>query len=514
MNALAPHLPALQVVVPLLAAPLVLMLRARGLAWAAATATSICAFAIAVALTAASLGSDPLSYALGSWAAPYGIELRVDAFSSLVLLIVTGASSVGLLVARPGIDRDIEAERQPMFYTAWLLVLAGLSGIAAAGDAFNIFVFMEISSLATYVVIAGGRGRQALGAVFNYLIMGTISATFYLIGIGLIYMMTGTLNLADMAERIPAETDLTPVLVAASFVMVGLAIKAAVFPLHGWLPNAYTFAPHAVTVFIAACSTKVALYALFRFNFAVLAGSVADHGPQFARFVLPLAVVAMLAASVIAVFQRQVKRMLAYSSVAQVGYMLLGAGMLSMTGLTAGIVHMFNHALAKGGLFIALACVAARGIGTTLDAMAGAARRMPITMAAFVVAGLSLIGLPGTAGFISKWHLLLGAFELGPQGVWLAVPMLLSSVIAVVYVWRVVEAAFFGETAEPVVRAEAPAWMITVLVSVTLANVYFGINPGAVLEIASDAAAALLPGEPVLEIKPSHPAESQGAGAR
>ncbi|HUF72880.1 MAG TPA: monovalent cation/H+ antiporter subunit D family protein [Gammaproteobacteria bacterium] len=508
MNALAPHLPALQVVVPLLAAPLVLMLRAPGLAWAAAAATSICAFAISVALTIASLDSGPLSYALGSWAAPYGIELRVDAFSSLVLLIVAGASSVGLLVARPGIDRDIEAERQPTFYAAWLLVLAGLAGIAVAGDAFNIFVFMEISSLATYVVIAGGRGRQALGAVFNYLIMGTIGATFYLIGVGLIYMMTGTLNLADMAERIQAEADLTPVLIAAGCVMVGLAIKAAVFPLHGWLPNAYTFAPHAVTVFIAACSTKVALYALLRFNFTVLPGSLADYGPQFTRFVLPLAVVAMLAASVIAVFQRQVKRMLAYSSIAQIGYMLLGAGMLSMVGLTAGLLHMFNHAIAKGGLFIALACVAARGIGTSLDEMAGAARRMPVTMGAFVVAGLSLIGVPGTAGFISKWHLLLGAFEMGPQGAWLAVPMLLSSVAAVVYLGRVVEAAYFGKAAEPVVRAEAPIWMITVLIGIAAANVYFGINPGALLEIAGEAAGALLPEEAPFELAPSHPTQS------
>lgn len=498
------HLPALQVLVPLLVAPLVVLLRPHRLAWAAATATSLCAFAVAVSITLLVLDAGATSYALGSWAAPYGIELRVDAFSSLVLLIVTGASTVGLLIARPGLDADVEPERQHAFYAAWLMAVAGLCGIAVAGDAFNIFVFMEISSLATYIIIAGGRSRQALSAVFTYVIMGTIGATFYLIGVGLIYMMTGTLNLADMAQRIPVES-VSPVLVAAGFVTVGLALKAAVFPLHGWLPNAYTFAPNAATVFVAACSTKVALYALLRFDFFVLQGNLPDHAEQFARFVVPFAVAAMLAASVIAVFQQRIKKMLAYSSVAQVGYMLLGAGMLTGSAFTGGVVHMFNHALAKGGLFIAVACLGVRGVTLTLDGVRGVAARMPITMAGFVVAGLSLIGVPGTAGFISKWHLLLGAFEQGPQGVLLAAPILLSSLVALGYLGRVIESAYFGAAGQAAARTEAPWWMLAVLWGVVLGNIYFGLQPELPLELAREAAAALLPPEVELEPAPEYP---------
>jgi multicomponent Na+:H+ antiporter subunit D len=492
VNELLPHLPALAVVVSLATAPLVFLLRDRALAWAATTAASLCSFAIAGALACHVRNRGPLTYAMGGWEAPYGIELVVDAFSALLLVIVTGASSVALLVARQGLSREVPVERQHLLFTAWLLALAGLSGIVVSGDAFNIFVFLEISSLATYILIAGGPQRQALSAVFKYLIIGTIGATFYLIGVGLIYMMTGTLNLADMEARLGEVSDLRPVLAAAGFITIGLALKAAVFPLHTWLPNAYSFAPHVVTVFIAACATKVSLYILLRFDFAVFQGNLPGHVLQFASFAVPLGILAVLVASVIAALEHDLKRLLAYSSVAQVGYILVGAGMASSTGLTAASVHMFNHALAKGALFVAVACLAMR-VGTlTLDGLAGAGRRQPLTMAAFVIAGLSLIGMPGTAGFVGKWYLVSAALELGPWGVLLILPVLAGSVMAVVYLWRVIESAYFRPTPAEVPDGEAPAGMLAVLWGVALANIYFGLQPGVPLELAERAAAVLL----------------------
>lgn len=492
MNALLPHLPALAVVVSLATAPLVFLLRERGLAWAATTAASACSLAIAMQLAQYVREVGPLSYAMGGWPAPYGIELVVDAFSALVLMIVTGASTAGLLVSRQSFEREVPAERQYLLYVAWLLALAGLSGIVVSGDAFNIFVFLEISSLATYILVAGGPRREALSAVFKYLIIGTIGATFYLIGIGLIYMMTGTLNLADMAVRLGDVSDLRPVLAAAGFITTGLALKAAVFPLHTWLPNAYTFAPHAVTVFIAACATKVSLYVLLRFDFAVFQGNLPGHVVQFAGFVIPLGILAVLVASVVAMLETNLKRLLAYSSVAQVGYILIGAGLASATGLTAAIVHMFNHALAKGALFIAVASLAMRVGALTLDGLAGAGRRQPLTTAAFVVAGLSLIGLPGTAGFIGKWYLVSAALELGPWGVLLILPVLAGSVLAVVYLWRVIESAYFRPAPDDSVSGEAPLAMLAVLWGVVVLNLFFGLQPAVPLDLAERAAAALL----------------------
>ena len=201
---------------------------------------------------------------------------------------------------------------------------------------------------------------------------------------------------------------------ALAAIVVGTSIKLALFPLHVWLPNAYTFAPSVVSAFLAATATKVAYYVLVRFVFTDLrrrAGvrRVCGSTPCSCRWRL----LAMFVASAVAIYQRDVKRMLAYSSVAQIGYMVLGLSLATVTGLTGGIVHLFNHALMKSGLFLALACVVLRLGSTRLDDLAGLGKRMPLTAAAFVAGGLSLIGVPLTAGFVSKWYLVLGAHGEG-----------------------------------------------------------------------------------------------------
>jgi multicomponent Na+:H+ antiporter subunit D len=492
MTGLEAQLPALQVVVPMLTAAFVLLLSPRGLAWAAATTASLMSFAIALQLTSRVAGGNRIGYEMGSWAAPYGIALEIDSFSVLLLLVITGASTLALVGGRTSLDGQIRADRQPYYYAAWLLAVAGLCGIVVAGDAFNIFVFMEISSLASYILVAGGPDRRVLPAVFKYLIMGTIGATFYLIGIGLIYMMTGTLNLADMEVRIASVADQRPILAAAGFITVGLALKAAVFPLHVWLPNAYTWAPHVTTAFLAACATKVSLYVLIRFDFFVFQGNLIGHAVQFAAYLMPLAVLGILVGSAVAMFEKNVKRLFAFSSVAQIGYIMLGASFISLTGLTAGIVHIFNHALAKGAVFLALAAFAMVLPSLRLDDLAGIGRRMPWTFAAFVVSGLSLIGIPGTAGFISKWYLISAAIEQGALGAALVVVILVSSLMAVVYVWRVVEVAAFGEACDGAVHGSPAPALLAVLWIAAVANVVFGLAPALPLSLAAEASSILL----------------------
>jgi multicomponent Na+:H+ antiporter subunit D len=490
---LTAHLPALQVIVPMLAAPLVLLLKPRGLAWACATSVAFLTFCIALSMAVAVTRGDHFSYDMGGWPAPYGIELSVGAFGALVLLIITGAGAVSLLAARPSVDRQIELERQPLFYAAWLLALSGLVGITVSADAFNIFVFMEISSLASYVLIAGGPDRRALPAVFKYLITGTIGATFYLIGVGLVYMMTGTLNLADMEARIGGVTDINPILVAAGFITIGLALKAAVFPLHVWLPNAYTHAPHMVTVFLAACATKVAIYVLIRFDFFVFQANLPGHQLQFSLFLLPLALMGILVASAVAMFEGHLKRLLAMSSVAQIGYIVLGASFVTQAGLEASFAHLFNHALAKGGLFLTVACLACHYRDLRLAQLAGAARTMPFTAAAVVICGFSLIGIPGTAGFISKWLLISAALERGSFSYLLVAIILVSSLMALVYIWRVVETLYFRPAVvEAEGPGEAPLQLLLVTWVVALANIGFGLFPQFPLALSSAAAELLL----------------------
>ncbi len=490
------HLPALQIVVPLIAAPICLLLRRGDLAWGLALVVSWAALAIAVMLLHAVVTGGVISYELGDWAPPWGIEYRIDAANAFVLLIVSGISAVVLPYARASVASEIEESKHCLFYTAYLLCLTGLLGVAITGDAFNLFVFLEITSLATYVLVAMGadRDRRALPAAFTYLVMGTIGATFFVIGVGLLYMVTGTLNMADLALRIADLGDNRTVSVAFAFLVVGLGLKLALFPLHLWLPNAYAYAPSAVTVFIAATSTKVAVYALLRFLFTIFGLEFSIEALTLTYVFLPLAITGMFAASTVAIFQIDIKRMLAYSSVAQLGYMVLGVSFGNVTGLTATILHLFNHALIKGGLFMVLGCVVYRCGSASIDAMRGLGRQMPLTMAAFVIGGLSLIGIPLTVGFISKWYLILGALEAGWWPV--AVLIVATSLLAVLYIWRVVEVAYLQPAPEGRVVTEAPRAMLIPMWVLIVANIYFGIDASLTTSVAGTAARALIGGTP------------------
>ncbi|MCB1865310.1 MAG: monovalent cation/H+ antiporter subunit D family protein [Chromatiales bacterium] len=486
------HLPALQVVVPLIAAPVCMLPGARRLAWPIATLASLASMLIAFALLNQVQQGGTISYALGGWPAPFGIEYRVDLANALVLLVVSSISTIVLISAPAGIAADIPQSRTELFYTGWLLCLTGLLGMTVTGDAFNVFVFLEISSLSSYFLIALGRQRRALRAAFHYLVQGTIGATFLLIGIGLMYMMTGTLNMADLAERIDAVQDTRTIRVALAFVVIGLAIKAAIFPLHAWLPNAYGFAPNPVAAFLAGTATKVSIYILVRFVFGLFGGDFSFGNLELGDALLPIALAGALIPSLVALYQKDAKAVLAYSSVAQIGYMVLGIALASAAGLAASLLHLFNHAMMKTALFLAVGAVVLRVGSSSLDQFNGIGRRMPWTMAAFVAAGLSLIGVPPTAGFVSKWLLLEAALESGAAGIVAAIVVIASSVIAVFYVGRIVERAYFRMPAPGHANiADAPLSILLPLWVLAGAGIWFGLATDLPLETARSAAAAL-----------------------
>ncbi len=484
------HLPALQVVVPLMAAPLTVLLRRRDLAFGVALVASWTALVIAVLLWLQVEAGGTLSYAIGNWPPPWGIEYRVDRLNAFVLVLVAGLAAVVLPYSRASIEAEVSSEQHYLFYTMFVLCLTGLLGMAITGDAFNIFVFLEISSLSSYVLIALGRDRRALVASYQYLIMGTIGATFFVIGIGLLYLLTGTLNLADLGRRLALVDNPRPVLAALAFITVGLSLKLALFPLHQWLPNAYAYAPTAVAAFLSGTATKVAVYVLIRLYYSVFSDAQAFAIVPTEQMLLILGLLGAFAASTIAIFQSDLKRLFAYSSVAQIGYIVLGISFHSVNGLTASIVHLAMHGLAKAAVFMLLGGVALVMGGTTLARVQGLGYRMPFTSLGIVICGLSLVGVPGTGGFISKWHLILAALERGQW--WLAFLIVGSSLLAAAYVWRFIEAAYFNEPRKDIGDARVPWSMALPALLLVAASVVFGLYSSVVLESARAAAVMLL----------------------
>ncbi|MEM9800650.1 MAG: monovalent cation/H+ antiporter subunit D family protein [Planctomycetota bacterium] len=498
---IAEHAILLVVALPLLGAPLCVLLGRGGLAWGAATAIAWCSFGLALHLLGVVLDDGVQRYMLGGWEAPVGIEYRLDVAGAFVMTVVTAIASVVLPYSWTSIRREIDPHRHHWFYACLLLCFAGLLGITVTGDAFNLFVFLEISSLSTYVLVSMGRDRRALTAAFRYLLLGTVGATFYLIGIGFMYLMTGTLNMEDLAVRlteigpdgITPLHETTTIRAALAILSVGVSIKMALFPLHVWLPNVYAYAPSVVSAFLSATATKVAILVMLRVFYTVDGKATPFEALPLASTLAPLAIGGAVIASFVAVYQRDIKRLLAYSSIAQVGYMVVGIGLATQTGLAAGLLHLFNHALMKGALFLAIGCIVYRVGQTRMELLRGAGRQMPLTSAAIVIGGLSLIGVPLTAGFVSKWALLGAVID---DGRWLTAGfILLSSLISVIYVAQVIHVLLIRKRpvdAEPV--SEAPLWMVVPTLVLAAANLWFGIYSSGASEAAQAAAAALIEG--------------------
>jgi multicomponent Na+:H+ antiporter subunit D len=498
------NLPALVVVFPLLAGLFVSLLGKRGRAFPMTVASTWAVFAMTLTLAGQVLAADggAVSYTFGDWqpvavpgvegTVPIGIEYRIDAVNALVLLIVSGIAAVATPGAGKTVAREIPDDRHNVFYALYLLCITGLLGITITGDAFNLYVLLEISSLTTYALVAMGKesDRRALTASFHYLIMGTLGASFLLLGIGYLFMVTGTLNMADMSAVLAERGIDRTVIVAFALIVVGLGIKMALFPLHQWLPNAYTYAPSAVTTLLASTATKVGIYVGLRFFFTIFRPAGIENWA--AEPIIFCACLAILFGSLRAIQQTNVKRLLAFSSVAQIGYMALGVALASPSALRGALLHLLNHAMIKGALFVAAGAVFYRVGSVRVQDLRGLCRTMPLTAATFIVAGLGLVGLPLTGGFVSKWFLVGGALEQARYGV--AAIVLLGSVLAVVYVLKLVEPMVFANKGEGPDVGEAPLIVILPAWVLIAGSIYCGVSGGVHGPLIDQAVQALLGG--------------------
>jgi len=385
------------------------------------------------------LSEGAFHYQMGGWRAPIGIELVYDPLSAFLVVMICVVSLLVLVHARRIVPTEIPGRELP-FYALALLLIGGLCGIVLTGDLFNLYVFIEIVSLSSYALLGVGTKRSPLSA-FRYLVMGTTAGSFYLLGLALVFMRTGTLNMADLAKILPLVTGQLSVSVGLAFIIIGLATKAAIFPLHGWLADAYTDGCSTATALIAPLGTKTALYAILRFGYFIFSPEYLARFAPVGTVVAYAGGAAIIWGSFMAMSQKELKRMLAYSSVAQVGYIALGIGLGSRYGMIGAVLHIVNHACMKACLFLVTGNLR-KSIGHSylpnLDA--SVRREMPWSMAAFCVAAISMIGLPPTAGFFSKWYLALGTVEAGQWP--LLAALLISTLLNAVYFFRIFEQVY------------------------------------------------------------------------
>jgi multicomponent Na+:H+ antiporter subunit D len=421
----------------------------KRLASAVVTATLLAHVALAALVGVRTLDAfgGRASHVVGGFAAPYGIELALDGVSVLVVVLVPSA----VLLVRAA----TRAVRPAAVGGLSLLLVAGLSGIAVAGDVFTLYVFLEITGIAAYALVAAIGGGRAAVAALRYLLVGTVGATLYLLGVGYLYVATGTLNVADLAARLPPLYDSPLVLAAFALVAVGLGVKVALFPLHAWQPAVYDDSPDDVSAVLAGLVSTVAAYALFRLAVDVFTPAFLVANPVVRTLALTTALLSVLAGSVLAVRQARVKRMLAYSSVSQFGLVVAAFLLLSETAAFGGVVHLLGHAVVKVGLFVAAGAIAARTGARTVAEYTGLAARMPVHAALFAVLALTLVGVPPTVGFAGKWFIALGAVETGAWGV-LAV-VLASTLLTLAYVVRLLERMYGPATSEVTAVPTAPA---------------------------------------------------------
>lgn len=462
------HLPILPVVLSLTGAllvPVVALVSRRAL-WPLAVATAGACAAAGAAGLAHAVAAGPLRYPVGGWAPPWGIEVVLDLLSGFVATTVAGVTTLTLLAAGPGAGPGSGA-RATAFYALALVALAGFLGMIVSGDLFNVFVFLEIASIASYALVASGGGH-GLAAAFRYLVLGTVGASFYLLGVGFLYALTGTLNMADLAAQGPAVAA-SPLFVGGmAFLAVGLALKMGLFPLHGWLPDAYTHAPLAVSGFLAPVATKATAYVLARALLYVLH----PRPPAVGAALAWAGAAAVVAGGVLAARQSDARRLLAYSSVSQIGYIALGLGLGTPSALVGAYLQILSHAVAKAALFVALGTAVRGGRGPALAALA-LGPDVPVTRTAALLGVLSLAGVPPTGGFFAKWYLLDGALAAGR--VELAAGILLGSVLAVAYGYRLTAGIWFEPGSGTARGPEGPRPALLALGVLAVATVAVGL---------------------------------------
>lgn len=377
-----------------------------------------------------------LVYHMGGWRLPIGIGMVIDGLTAFMLVTVNMVALAIAVFARDYMERYTSKEK---FYTLFLLMLVGMNGVIVAGDLFNLFVFLEIAAVASYALVAFGTERHELEAAFKYAVMGTMGSLFILLGIVFSYSLTSTLNMADMSRMLNDNRSDNLLLMVSVLFLMGFGLKAALVPFHAWLPDAHPSAPAPISAMLSGVLIKtLGVYALCRIFYNVIGST-----PTLSSILMFLGTLSMVIGVLLAIGQRDLKRLLAYSSISQIGYVVLGIGLGTPLGILGGLFHLFNHSVFKSLLFLNSGAVEYATGTRDVEAMSGLAKKMPVTGATGFVASMSIAGVPPFSGFWSKLVIIIAAVQAGHVGY--AVWAVIVSVLTLALFMTIMKRTFFGE---------------------------------------------------------------------
>lgn len=425
---------------------------------------------------------NPLIVSIGGWQPPFCINLVAGPvgilFSAMIAL-------VGLLVSVYALDYIKEGPTEK-YHMLYLLLLTGATGVVLTGDIFNLFVFFEILCISSYALVAYLRDKGGIESAVKYLIQGAVGSSLLLIGIGLLYGQFGTLNMADIAEKIDSASPMS-LFVPMVLLITGLGVEAAIFPLNAWLPDAHSSAPSSISAILSGIAIEVGLYAVVRVIFTIF-------GAQgFLPFLALLGILTLLIGEMCAFSQNNIKRMLAYSSIGQIGLILFALAIATSYGVTGGLFQLVNHTLSKAVLFLAVGYMIYRTGSKEISSLEGMGKKMPLTCLAFTIGAFSLVGLPPFIGFPSKFLVVRAALATKETYFYVLIGLaLLGTVIEGAYFFRVVQVLYFkGEKSNPG-RKEAPVTALIPMFTFVALILVVGIYPKLVTDVLNSAASEFL----------------------
>lgn len=424
-------------------------------------------------------------YVFGGFTATIGIEFLIDPLMALMALIITGLAALIVIFSFADIAHELPTRQHGAYYTLILILLFSMVGMVYTNDLFNTFVFMEILSISSTAIISIKHQRKNFLAAFRYLMLSSIGSLTILLGMAFLYMVSGHLNMDAMAQEIAKVWSLYPtnLVLAVGFILIGLAIKSAMFPLHIWLPDAHSSAPSPSSAFLSSLVVKIYMIVLIKVLYRIVGVSIITS-LQINQFILFMAAAGMIFGSIFAIGQKDIKRLLAYSSVAQIGYIFMGIGLMSPAGLAAAFFHIISHALMKSALFLSAGSIIYTTGKRKLSDLDGIGFRLPITMTVFTLAALGMIGIPGISGFMSKIYLGLALID-GQQPLFLSL-ILISSFLNAIYYMPIITSAFLKEDVmapNTLHRDPLPLPMVSVLVILGILMVGIGLYPQLVMSI-------------------------------